>query len=760
VLAAAVAIGTVLTGTAAAPAAADVAGPVVLLGTGGVRWPDVGPATPALQSLLDQGSSGWLAVRSVRATTCPTDGWLAVSSGRRAADSKVEIAGRDYLPSRCREPQAQISTPGSAGTVPAWPTYLAEAKAGTFDAEPGMLGDALAAKDLSSAAVGAGAVIALADSQGRVAQAWPGRVDDATGVVPANVLASDVKAALQTAPDLLVVDLGVVRDPAQRATDEPLPSGAYLRLRAEQVRALDARLALVLAELPANATVIVGSLADSGSTSQLQLLAARGPAPLGGAYSESLLGSASTRQDGLTQGTDLLPTLLTALSATVPDEAVGSTVTPVEPGGSAAGRRQKLNDLADASSSVTPIVPWFFLGLGLAQILLYGGAAWILRRRSRTGAVDRAPMLRRLRQAAVVFAAVPAASFLANLLPWWRFSVPGLAVTGAVILFVIPIAAVALLGPWRKALLGPMGIVGAVTAGVLAVDTATGSKLALSSLMGVQPVIAGRFYGFGNVAFALFATGALLAAIAVADWQARQSDRRRAALLVVVIGIVATLIDGAPGVGSDFGGPPALIPAFAMLALMVAGVKITWRRLLLITAVTVLVLIALGVLDWLRAPGDRTHLGRFVQTVLDGGGWSVVQRKAEQNFGMLFGSLLAAPLPFAVAFVVLVLTRPASWGVRPLQLAYDRSPVLRQGLFAFGVMLLLGALLNDSGTAIPAVAATLALPSLIAASLRALELQDAAAAPPPAAADAAPTPPPSPAPPATTTAPPPGGTRG
>lgn len=751
----AVTIGTVLIGTSVSPAAADVAGPVVLLGTGGVRWPDVGTSTPALQSLLDHGSSGWLAVRSVRATTCPTDGWLAISSGRRAADSKVEIPERDYVPSRCREPQVQISTPGSAGTVSNWPTYQDEATAGSFDAEPGTLGAALAAAPKTSAAVGAGAAIALADHQGRVARAWPGRLADDTGTAPANELAADVEAALKTAPDLLVVDLGSVRDPAQQAADEPSPTGTYARARAEQVQALDQRLALVLAELPANATVIVGSLADSGSTSQLQLLAAHGPAPLGGSYANSLLGSASTRQDGLTQATDLMPTLLTAMSVPVPVEAVGSTLTPVHSGGSAASRRQKLDDLADASTLVTPIVPWFFVGLGLAQILIFGVGSLVWRR-SRDGA-DRRPLLRFLRAAAVLFGSVPAASFLANLLPWWRSDLPGLAVTGAVFLFATPIAALALLGPWRKALLGPMGVVGAVTAGVLAADAATGSTLALSSLMGVQPVIAGRFYGLGNVAFALFATGALLAATAVADWQVRQAHQRRAALLVVAIGIIVTLIDGAPGVGSDFGGPPALIPAFAVLALLVAGVKITWRRMLLIAAVTIATLVALGVLDWLRDPGDRTHLGRFVQTTINGGAFSVIKRKADQNFGILFASPLTVLLPFLVAWVVRMLARPAAWGLRPLQLAYDRSAVLRHGLFAFGVMVLLGALLNDSGTAIPAVAATVALPLLIAASVQALELQNGER---PTSADAPPTPPPPPGSPASTTAPSPGGTRG
>jgi hypothetical protein len=103
----------------------------------------------------------------------------------------------------------------------------------------------------------------------------------------------------------------------------------------------------------------------------------------------------------------------------------------------------------------------------------------------------------------------------------------------------------------------------------------------------------------------------------------------------------------------------------------------------------------------------------------------VIRRKGEQNIRILFTSWLSVLLPFAVAFVVLVLARPVAWGVRPLQLAYDRSPMLRHGLIAFGVLMLIGTAMNDSGTVVPAVAATVAIPLLISASVRALEHQDA-----------------------------------
>jgi len=704
----------------AATTTAAVPGPVVLLGTGGLSWDDVDSSTSTLWGLLNEDSSGWLADRSVRALTCPVDGWLAVSAGKRAADVAVGPAIKQKAAS-CREPQVQVTMPGGPVTVPQWPNYLDQAHTDTYEAQPGLLGSTLASAGKSAAAVGPGAAIALADQQGRVARAWTGGGDQA--------LVQDVQSALKANPDLLVVDLTPIRDPARLVSGEPKLTGAYAKPRRAQVQALDTRLGAVLDTLPESATVIVASLSDSGPPSQLQLVAAKGPAPLDGAYQSSLLGSSSTRQDALAQTTDLLPTALSALGLPIPDEAVGAPLKPVRKNLSTADRLIKLSDVADAADAIHPIAPWFFSGLEIAQLLLYGVATLALRRLSKISnpavALERRRTLRWLRWGSVIFASVPAATFLANLLPWWRAGMPGLAITGAVIVFVIPVAALALLGPWRHALLGPMGAVGAVTASVLALDVITGSHLVLSSLMGMNPVVAGRFYGFGNPAFAVFVTGSLLTAIALADWQVRLGHPRRAAGIVVLIGIAATICDGTPGFGSDFGGPPAIIPAFAVLALLVAGIRINWRRALLIVGVTLAVIVSLSLLDWARGPGDRTHLGRFVQTMFDGDAWPVVQRKADQNIKILFTSWLTLLLPFAVAFVVLVLARPVTVGVRPLQLAYDRSPVLRHGVIAFGVLMLLAAGLNDSGLAIPAVGAMVAIPLLIAASVRALELQDA-----------------------------------
>src|SRR5689334_6419978 len=93
--------------------AEKVPGPVVLIGTGGVRWSDTGSATPALRSLLREGAVAVSSARSVRTSACPVDGWLAVSAGARAADE----------PEACRTPDAGTAPPGSPMTAARWDVY-------------------------------------------------------------------------------------------------------------------------------------------------------------------------------------------------------------------------------------------------------------------------------------------------------------------------------------------------------------------------------------------------------------------------------------------------------------------------------------------------------------------------------------------------------------------------------------------------------------------------------------------------------------
>lgn len=737
---------------AVAPTDDDDIPPIVIVGVTGLRWDDLGSlTTPALWELSRSGSVGSSVVRSKWSSTCPSAGWLALSAGGRSDDTTV--ADRT-----CRT----LTDPAEGGTVPGWDDYRDATADSGYDSRLGLLGDTLTASGTPATGIGPGAAIALAGSDG----------------VPVGThlrrprLAADLERDVESALDgsqLVVVDAGTVRDPGHQTRSrtlgdavapegdvaEPDVSGADVVIeptRAEQVQDIDERLAAVLDAVQdsrVDATVLVVSLADSSRRPQLQVAAATGPTFTGGGeFADGLLLSSSTRQDGYIQVTDLLPSVLSALD--IRDDApagslVGSTVTQA-PGGTAGERVAYLIDQNRKAQAAKPLVGpfyvlWVALNLALYVLVTIGlndrvrlwtvrilDRLWPRRTWGRVPGRPR-PVLQGLRVAAVAVAAVPVSTFLANLVPWWRSGSPDWALTGVIAGWCALIAALALLPRWRRSLLGPFGVVAGVTAVVLAADVATGARLALDSMMGPGALVAGRFYGFGNPAFALFATAMILSAVALANPLLRHGRRRLAVVAVAVMGVVATVINGAPTIGADFGGPPALVPGFAIAALLTAGVRLNWRRVVAVLGAGLVTVLSIAFLDWLRPADDRTHLGRFIETVLDGGVWTVLLRKGETNLRILLGSEQTLLAIGGLLLVVLLLGRPArsavgapdggpyAWlsGGAPLRRLATDVPMLLPGLVGLGVTLAVGFALNDSGIVIPATGVGLAVPLLVSA---------------------------------------------
>ncbi|NHA70031.1 hypothetical protein EPD83_018515 [Phycicoccus sp. CMS6Z-2] len=524
---------------------------------------------------------------------------------------------------------------------------------------------------------------------------------------------ADLLVDLNACP-VTLVDVGVLRDPDDVPAGEPTPGS-----RADQLREIDQRIGAVLEAGPNGADFVVASLADAGRSERLRMVLARGPG-----YGPGTLESPSTRQVGLAQAADLTATVLADVGLPVPDAVQGSPLTsqpaPDNSERRARERLQTLRDLDEASHDVHGLVEPFFQVFAYGQLVVYLLLLLVVKGRIGSEAT-RTTVLGRVRTLSVAAGAVPVSTFLANLVPWWRFPVEMLAVTAAVLGFVVVIAGLALRGPWRHWVLGPPAVVALVTMVVLAADVMTGSRLQLSSLMGLQPVVGGRFYGMGNPTFALFATAAVILATALSSWLVLRGRRETAFVAVVVVGVVAVVVDGAPFWGADGGGPPALVPAFASLAFAVLGLRLTWRRWLVVGASVVVLFVVVAVLDWLRAPASRSHLGNFVQAVLDGNGGDVVVRKAQQNVELVQQTApLSYLVPVALLVLALVLARPTSWGSRALARSHEAAPTLRAGLVALLICLTIGFLANDSGVAIPAVGATLAVPLVVSVTIASL----------------------------------------
>ena len=276
------------------------------------------------------------------------------------------------------------------------------------------------------------------------------------------------------------------------------------------------------------------------------------------------------------------------------------------------------------------------------------------------------------------------------------------------------------------------------------VDAAAGAPLAFNNPLGMNAVVAGRFYGVSNTAFALVA-GALVVVIAGA-WVALGGGRRSALLVTALLGGAALLVDGAPQLGADVGGALTLVPTLAFLAAGLAGLRLSWRRWLVIGAATVLVVGGFAVVDLLR-PGGPTHLGRFARQVADGSAAGVLGRKAYALVGpFVTNPVMAAALACAVVFVVAALwwgrrqvrawrsgTSPYAWlapaahGDIPRMEGQESGPPTRgmspsgrwvtTALKSLGVLTLVAVLVNDSGVTMAGFILAAAAPALLALTL-------------------------------------------
>ena len=276
------------------------------------------------------------------------------------------------------------------------------------------------------------------------------------------------------------------------------------------------------------------------------------------------------------------------------------------------------------------------------------------------------------------------------------------------------------------------------------VDAAAGTPLAFNNPLGMNAVVAGRFYGVSNTAFALVA-GALIVVIA-GVWEVLGGGRRSALLVTALLGGAALLVDGAPQLGADVGGALTLVPTLAFLAAGLAGLHLSWRRWLAIGAATVLVVGGFAVVDLLR-PGEPTHLGRFARQVADGSAAGVLGRKAYALVGpFVTKPVMAAALACAVVIVAAALwwgrrqvrawrsgTSPYAWlapaahgdiprvgGQESGSPTRGMSPSARwvtTALKSLGVLTLVAVLVNDSGVTMAGFILAAAAPALLALTL-------------------------------------------
>ena len=702
--------------TASAPdtASSSRPAPVVVLGTDNLTWADIqtraarhraGDDTDAdrvdsaaahLLSFASANEPMNLSVRTPADRTCSADGWLTLGRGTRASALKPADS--------CAGPTTAV--PDDTPLVRT-------------------LGN-----DVSIQTIG---------PETQLATGAPGRPPS-----PSASSAPSLPEALSAGADLTIVD--TARD-ASTDTD--------------RITALDDALRQAQEQASPGTRIVIASLADDEDPGPQMAVLSSGTASARGTSSGFVVGT-STHRPGLAQLTDLTPTLTTALAGrSAPafdgqalDLPTSSTLTPAK--GAAAPDDARISRLADdalhARASQRTVIPASTLLVGLAVALLVWAAIAL-----RTPEPGRRPAVqRRVTWAAIGLSALPPALLLVNAAPWWRVGardgspsawapVSALAAAALVAVCVVGLAAgIAMLVQRRRGTRA--GLVALLVTAAIPltwlVDAAAGAHLAFNNPLGMNAVVAGRFYGVSNTAFALVA-GALVTVIAAA-WNQLGRGRRTALILTCLLGGAALIVDGAPQLGADVGGALTLVPTLALLGAGLAGLRLSWRRWLAIGTTTLLVVGGFAVVDLLR-PGGPTHLGRFARQVADGSAVGVLGRKAYA----LVGPFVTKPVAAIALACMVALVAAALWwlrrqvrawraGTSPYAWLTAHGDILRVGeqesgppthgsppsaqwvtaaLRSLGVLTAVSVLVNDSGVTMAGFILAVAAPALLALAL-------------------------------------------
>lgn len=743
--------------------------PVVVLGTNNLTWADLqsqasgtaagisdaGAAAAHLLTLASQGEPMNLSVRTPADRTCPADGWLTLGRGSRASAVKPAVS-------------------------------CAGASATTADSSVSPLVRALG-HDVSIQAVGPGA---------RLATGAPGNSPNASVS-----LAPSLPEALSTGADLTIVDTAEVA-----STDADRISALDKALRTVQEQARPGTRIVIasladdedpgpqMAVLPSGTTsargasdgLVVGTSTHRPGLAQLTdlaptltvSLAGRSDPAFDGRALEMPPGASAPNPTAAPDDSRIVRLADDALHArasqatVIPASAllVGAAVMLLvwaavvlrDPG---AGRRSAVRcRVAGAATFLGALptalllvntVPWWRVGVRAGSPSLWMPAAAL------TAAVvvaacvvglaaGIATLVRRGRQLRSAASPVPSPSALG--------ATPADEAAGSAAVLSArgdaaaepqqdeadsPMPSSSSSPPSSGASLTTLLVVAAIPLAWLT-DAAAGAHLAFNNPLGMNAVVAGRFYGASNTAFAL-AAGALVVVI-VGVWEALGRGRRTALLVTSVLGGAALVADGAPQLGADVGGALTLVPTLAFLGAGLAGLRLSWRRWLAIGATTVLVVGGFAAVDLIR-PGGPTHLGRFARQVADGSALGVVERKAYALVGP-FVTRPAAAAGLACALVLLTAalwwlrrqvrswragTSPYAWlapaahgdiphgreqvsGSRPRGMSpsvQGRTVALK----SLGVLTLVSVLVNDSGVTMAGFILAAAAPTLLALTL-------------------------------------------
>jgi hypothetical protein len=690
-------------GTQWAPASAPPAArpaKVVLFGVPKLGWPDIGTGRmPNLDAMAERGAVAATSVRTLSGRPSTAEGYATLGAGTR-----VKADGRGALALAADQPfeggtaaaalQRRSGGPARGGDV----AVLGAAATARLihgrhlTSAPGALGDALHARGLRTAVVGAAdrapgeperpAALAVMDDRGWVDG---GQVDGLLRgdraapfglTTDVDAVARATQRALASA-DVVVVDPGEM-DRAASFTGLSSPAAARAA-RLAALRRTDAVLGRVAALAGPETLLLVIGVDPPGVRWHTTPMVAAGAGVIRG-----YLHSPSVRRLGLVTITDVAPTVLASLGAPAPDGMIGHALR-YHAGAPDLGKLQRLDrDAAFRERVYFPLTLVYIVFQALVYLLAMAGF-------SRFGGVGRADGA--LRWIVLAVAAWPLATFLYRAMP----GMARLGVGSVGLLLAADLLIVALASRARRNPLSALSWILGATVALICADVATGARLQTSSILGYSLHTAARFTGLGNTAFAALAASALLLGAAHVHYAPR---KREALATVAGLFVLVAVVDGAPSLGDDVGGILTLVPLFGLMLWALSGRRVRARTVAVVAIAAVAAVGAAAGADVLRSPESRTHLGQLTSRVSSHGSGTfstTVARKLSTNLHT-YNSVWRWVIVIVAVYLLYLLAWARGWA-RLL----PKGSALRVGVVATLVAGLAGNVLNDSGAVVTAL---------------------------------------------------------
>ena len=395
----------------------------------------------------------------------------------------------------------------------------------------------------------------------------------------------------------------------------------------------------------------------------------------------TVLWGGSSRRPGIVSLFDVAPTLVELVSGEPLPHARGAPVGLHALDGNLDAATVSLGDLSEIDertnireSIYAPVM------VGWVAFQAFGYLAILMLRRRQPDRASRAGSL-----VAVATCAWIPATMLTRLAPlWWQQSGRHVLCSAA-----LAVAIAWWAHRWHRYAFSPLIAVAGLTWVLAAINAASSGRIDELSLFGYTPLTGARFYGVGNMGFAIFMMSALIVGVA---WIADSPTPMRGILGAGSLWAVTVALQAGPRWGADFGSVLAMVPLYVAV-LWCAGRRrhgvVEWIRGFAMGGV-----LALAVAVVVVKASASTHVAGLASS--GSGLAATIEGKLATSWRVLSISPIAIGAPVAVVAIAWWV-----WAHRERLLCGDR--VWSVGVAAMCIAPILGGAVNDSGVVITGV---------------------------------------------------------